>query len=97
MHCHGGAGGEFGADPDAGARRRRAHHHRNGTTTLLGSLVSGAGAALLDGVRTPAPRSSPPATLAGIHLEGPFLSTARCGAQDPAALTDADPSLLERC
>jgi N-acetylglucosamine-6-phosphate deacetylase len=34
--------------------------------------------------------------LAGIHLEGPFLSDARRGAQNPAALVDVDLTLLER-
>jgi N-acetylglucosamine-6-phosphate deacetylase len=33
--------------------------------------------------------------LAGIHLEGPFLSLARCGAQNPAALRDPDVTLLD--
>ena len=51
VHCHGGAGGEFGADAEGAATAAR-HHHRSGTTTLLGSLVSGSRAALVDGVRT---------------------------------------------
>ena len=34
--------------------------------------------------------------IAGIHLEGPFLSSRRCGAHDPAALRPADPELLTR-
>jgi N-acetylglucosamine-6-phosphate deacetylase len=29
-----------------------------------------------------------------VHLEGPFLSAARCGAQDPAALVPGDPAVL---
>ena len=93
VHCHGGAGGEFGADAEGAATAAR-HHHRSGTTTLLGSLVSGSRAALVDGVRTFASLVAA-GELAGIHLEGPFLSHARRGAQDPAALTDVDPSLLE--
>jgi N-acetylglucosamine-6-phosphate deacetylase len=32
--------------------------------------------------------------LAGVHLEGPFLSPARCGAQDPEALIPGDPDVL---
>jgi len=32
--------------------------------------------------------------IAGVHLEGPFLSVARCGAQDPASLRSGDPGLL---
>ena len=39
VHCHGGAGGEFGAAADSAATAVR-HHHVSGTTTLLGSLVS---------------------------------------------------------
>ena len=93
VHCHGGAGGEFGADAE-GATTAARHHHRNGTTTLLGSLVSGSRAALVDGVRTLASLVAT-GELAGIHLEGPFLSHERRGAQDPAALTDVDPSLLD--
>jgi N-acetylglucosamine-6-phosphate deacetylase len=34
--------------------------------------------------------------LAGIHLEGPFLSAARCGAQDPRSIVPGDPALLHR-
>ena len=33
--------------------------------------------------------------LEGVHLEGPFLSDARRGAQNPAALTDVDLGLIE--
>ena len=33
--------------------------------------------------------------LAGIHLEGPFLSHERRGAQDPAALIDVDPAMVD--
>ena len=33
--------------------------------------------------------------LAGIHLEGPFLSHERRGAQNPATLIDVDPALVE--
>ncbi len=39
VHCHGGAGGEFGADADSAATAVR-YHHESGTTSLLGSLVS---------------------------------------------------------
>ena len=93
VHCHGGAGGEFGADADSAATAVR-HHHASGTTTLLGSLVSATADGLVAGVRTCAALASA-GDLAGIHLEGPFLSHARRGAQDPATLTDVDPALVE--
>jgi N-acetylglucosamine-6-phosphate deacetylase len=36
------------------------------------------------------------ADIAGIHLEGPFLSTARCGAQDPRHMLAPDVAAFER-
>lgn len=94
IHCHGGRGGEFGPDP-AGARTAAGHHHRAGSTTVIGSLVSASAATLLDGVRTCAPLVHT-GELAGIHLEGPFLSARRRGAQNPAALVPPDLVLLEQ-
>ena len=93
VHCHGGAGGEFGADPYS-ARTAARHHLLQGTTSLVGSLVSAPGPTLVAGVETLAALVRD-GDLAGIHLEGPFLSVARCGAQDPDALTDPDEALVE--
>lgn len=60
----------------------------------MGSLVSASAEGLVAGVTAGAALVREGA-LAGIHLEGPFLSVARCGAQDPAALRDPDPALVE--
>src|SRR5674476_785019 len=70
------------------------HHHRSGTTSLLGSLVSNSHDALVGAVTTCAALVAA-GDLAGIHLEGPFLSMERRGAQNPAALCDVDAGLLE--
>ena len=92
IHCHGGNGGEFGPDADSG-RTAAAHHHGHGSTTVIGSLVSAPEQTLLDGARALGELVRG-GELAGIHLEGPFLSTVRCGAQNPAALVDADLALV---
>lgn len=93
IHCHGGNGGEFGPDVESG-RRAAAHHHDHGSTTVIGSLVSAPARTLLDGAHALGELVRG-GELAGIHLEGPFLSTVRCGAQNPAALIDADVALVE--
>ncbi|WP_040157102.1 N-acetylglucosamine-6-phosphate deacetylase [Mobilicoccus massiliensis] len=93
LHCHGAAGGEYGVGVDP-ARRASAYHLAHGSTTQVASLVSNVPQVLERGVRECAELVAD-GTLAGIHLEGPFLSTVRCGAQNPAVLTDVDPRLVE--
>ncbi len=94
-HCHGGGGHGF-PDADAdGVRAAAAHHLAHGTTSLLASLVSAPGETLLARMTVLAPLVAA-GELAGVHLEGPFLSRARCGAQDPSAIVPGDPVLLRR-
>jgi N-acetylglucosamine-6-phosphate deacetylase len=92
LHCHGGGGHTFTTgDPEA-ARGAAAFHLAHGTTTLLASLVSSPFDLMRDA--TAAFRSLvEDGTLAGVHFEGPYLSGARCGAQNPAFLRD--PSIDE--
>lgn len=93
LHCHGAYGGDFSAGEEAAARRAIGFLHRAGTTTLVASLVAAPRESLLHAAALHA-RLSAEGLLAGIHLEGPFLAAARCGAQDPAFLRDPDPELL---
>jgi N-acetylglucosamine-6-phosphate deacetylase len=95
VHCHGGAGHGFPEAEAAGMREASDHHLRHGTTTLLGSLVSAPVDRLEARVRALLPLVAS-GNLAGIHLEGPFLSAARCGAQDPRSIVPGDPTLLRR-
>ena len=96
IHCHGGGGESFPDSPDAGTARRAATEHlRHGTTSLVASLVTADEATLLARVATLAELADAGA-LAGIHLEGPYLSPARCGAQDPAHMTEGRPDAVRR-
>jgi N-acetylglucosamine-6-phosphate deacetylase len=94
-HCHGGAGSGFPEAELDGVRAAVAHHRRHGTTSMLASLVSAPAAVLRRRVRLLAPLVRA-GELAGVHLEGPFLAAARCGAQDPGAIVPGDPELLRR-
>jgi N-acetylglucosamine-6-phosphate deacetylase len=95
VHCHGGAGHGFPDSDPAGLVTAVEHHRWHGTTSLLGSLVSAPAAVLEERVKLLAPLVEA-GELAGIHLEGPFLSAARCGAQDPEMIVPGDPDLLRR-
>ena len=94
IHCHGGTGAELGSD-EAGSRRAVAHHRSAGVGALVASLVSAPADTLADQVRRLAPLVAD-GTVAGIHLEGPFLAPERRGAHDPAALAVPDASLVDR-
>lgn len=94
LHCHGGGGASF---PDSeGAEEMLAavlEHRRHGTTSLVASLVTADAATLREKVAQLAGLHRD-GEIAAIHLEGPFLSEARRGAQNPAHLTDGDPALV---
>ncbi|MDE8587851.1 N-acetylglucosamine-6-phosphate deacetylase [Arthrobacter sp. NQ4] len=93
LHCHGAAGGDFpGGDP-ASARSAVDFLHASGTTTLLASLVTGPREDLL-GAAAALRVLADEGLIVGIHAEGPFLSHARCGAQDPRFLLEPDLQLL---
>lgn len=97
LHCHGGGGHGFGADPAAN-RAAAAFHRAHGTTTMLASLATapldrlaeqaGVLAAQIAGADGLGP-------VVGIHLEGPFLAHARCGAHDPTLLRAPDRGELD--
>lgn len=94
VHCHGAAGHGFPEADPRGVRAAADHHRGHGTTTLIASLVSAPPASSRERVRLLAAEVGR-GTVAGIHLEGPFISTARCGAHDPAAILPGDPALLD--
>ena len=95
MHVHGGGGASFTEGPADDARRAAEFHRGHGSTTIVASLVTApladleARAAMLAGL-------AGQGVIAGIHLEGPFLSAARCGAQDPRHMLAPDVAAFER-
>lgn len=98
IHVHGGGGHTMTTGDPVEVAAAAAFHQRHGTTTMLASLVtapvetlaeaSGRIAAWLD-----AAADTP---VVGIHLEGPFLSHAKCGAQNPAHMVDPTPETVAR-
>ncbi|WP_040813210.1 N-acetylglucosamine-6-phosphate deacetylase [Nocardia concava] len=95
IHTHGGFGHRFDTEDPAEARAAAAFHHRNGSTSVLASIVTAAPDAMVAQVGT-LRNLVADGVLAGIHVEGPFLSHIRCGAHNLDYLTDPDTALIDR-
>lgn len=93
-HCHGGGGGSLTAADPGQIRTAIDAHRRHGTTTMLASLVS-APVEQLRAQLAALREFVADGELAGVHLEGPFLAAARCGAHAPEMLTEPAPELVD--
>ena len=95
LHCHGGAGFYF-SDPNPRNIQSAINFHKNhGTSQLLASLVT----EKIDDLETQIRRLVPfynSGAIAGIHLEGPYLARARCGAHNPNLLKSPTISEIQR-
>lgn len=88
IHCHGGGGGAFGGSGEqavSAARTALATHLRHGTTSMVASLVTGLIDDVAESVRTLGELYDS-GEIAGVHLEGPWLSVAHKGAHNPEQL-----------
>ena len=95
MHVHGGGGHAFTSGDPAELRAVVAHHRRHGTTSMMASLVTADLAQLAASVGLLAELVDA-GEVAGIHLEGPWLSPARAGAHDVGLLRSPDPGEVQR-
>jgi N-acetylglucosamine-6-phosphate deacetylase len=89
IHCHGGGGYYFSNLDIENVKKAREVHRAHGTTTLIASLVTEPIGILEEQIRSLAPLVDA-GIFGGIHLEGPYLSEARCGAHQPSLLRDPD-------
>ncbi|WP_292975247.1 N-acetylglucosamine-6-phosphate deacetylase [Mycobacterium sp.] len=94
IHVHGGGGASFLTGKMSEVLRACAFHREHGTTATLASLVTGPPEQLVTAVRGLA-EATRAGIIAGIHLEGPWLSAAHCGAHDAAQMRDATPAEID--
>ncbi|WP_053207503.1 N-acetylglucosamine-6-phosphate deacetylase [Jiangella muralis] len=95
LHTHGGGGGSVVGADEAAVRTFVATHRRHGTTSIVASLVTGEYDALEHDVRVLAELTDA-GLIAGVHLEGPWISPARKGAHDERALRAPEPAAVDR-
>ncbi|MGF7239437.1 MAG: N-acetylglucosamine-6-phosphate deacetylase [Frankia sp.] len=91
LHMHGGGGHGVAASREDMAAAV-AFHRRHGTTRTLVSLVTAPLEMLTEQLGWIADliAADPHGPIVGAHLEGPFLSAVRCGAQAPEHLRSPD-------
>ncbi len=94
-HLHGGGGANFTTASRAATSTAVAMHRRHGSTSLIASLVTADPDELLREVGELAVDVHA-GEIDGVHLEGPWLSTLRCGAHQPSLMRDPDPAEIDR-
>ena len=93
LHCHGGGGEDFMSSDLSGVERAVRSHLVAGTTTIFPTSVSCSKAELLSfakRMRAFASSSETLSSIAGLHIEGPYISPEFAGAQPREVLRDAD-------
>lgn len=89
IHCHGGGGFSYSSTDVNEIHTAIATHRSHGSTSVMASLVTEPLDALAEQIGRLLPLFNRGEIL-GIHLEGPYLAPAQCGAHDPALLRSPD-------
>lgn len=94
MHCHGGGAAAFDSG-DEQLDTALAVHLAHGSTTVIASLVTMTPERTVDCLRSLVAAIPTRPQLAGIHLEGPFLTAEHKGAHEEALLRDPELPIVE--
>ena len=96
IHCHGGGGYDFMDATPEEMLKIAEHHLMHGTTTLFATTMTDTYEAIESALKNYARLSNLDEflTLSGVHLEGPWLSPAQCGAQSTEKMALPDTKKL---
>lgn len=87
IHCHGGGGFYFSDSKVENILKAIDAHRATGTANIVASLVTADMTAVKEQIKRLIPFYQS-GEIAGIHLEGPYLSHRRCGAHKPSLLRE---------
>ena len=94
IHVHGGGGHDFMDNTIEAFLEIAAIHARHGTTAMLPTTLTSSKADLLETLsvyEAAEKRNVNSAQFIGMHLEGPYISPAQCGAQDLRYIRNPNP------
>lgn len=94
LHVHGGGGASFDSGTSDAADVVATTHLAHGTTSMAASLVTDTRERMVGAIRELALLVQD-GRLAGVHLEGPWLSPQRSGAHQPGSLSSPDPASVD--
>lgn len=99
MHVHGGGGYDFMDATEPAWQTAAALHLRHGTTAMVPTTVAASQDELEKVLAVYAACKSDTRIgprLLGLHMEGPYLCPAQCGAQDTSCIRNPDPDEYKR-
>lgn len=91
IHCHGGDGAEFIDGTEEAVKKACAVHYKHGTRVIYPTLSASDTDTVVKSLEAIEKAASECDTIvAGVHLEGPYLSVEMCGGQDPESVRKPD-------
>lgn len=96
IHTHGGAGYDFSDGDETALPKLSKYYAEHGVTSFLATTMTLDEGSLIKAVSAIANGKTSGAKCAGIHLEGPFISPDKCGAQNKNYVLSPDIALFDR-
>jgi N-acetylglucosamine-6-phosphate deacetylase len=96
LHIHGGVGRDTMEATPAAFRAICDYHASGGTTSLLLTTVTSPVSEIVKVLRAVRATRDDFPQIAGVHLEGPFISKVRAGAQREEFIQDPEPHLVDQ-
>ena len=96
IHNHGNSGCDFMDATEESIENISKFHMRNGVTSFLGTIITGSYENMINAAKNMTEYKDNYSQLLGIHLEGPFFSLNKKGAQPEEYIKETDMSFIKK-